>query len=136
MRAGRATVLLAVASTVLALAGAEIAVRILRPGLVAGPAAAGNPFWRHDAELGWFHRPGQKGTFSREEFTHHVSTNSMGFRDRERVPAAGPEGHFGATHLGCSEAQLLSAIVIKEIEPCPHTRAYESGRAYFPSGLP
>ena len=71
---------------------AEAGVRWLRPGFVAGDGGESNPFWSHDPELGWRHRPGQKGTFSRDEFTHPVSINSMGFRDREREPDAGGDG--------------------------------------------
>ncbi len=90
MKGLRGGLLLAALSGALAFAAAEAAVRILRPGLVAGAAVAENPFWRHDAELGWFHRPGQRGTFHREEFSHQVGINEMGFRDRERsLPGAG-----------------------------------------------
>lgn len=82
-RAAAAASLLLVSAAAAALA-AEGLVRWLRPGFVAGAAAGGNPFWRHDKLLGWFHRPGQQGLFSREEFTHRVSINSLGFRDPER----------------------------------------------------
>jgi len=88
-RAAAAAALLAISAAAAAVA-AEALVRWLRPGFVAGAASEGNPFWRHDKLLGWFHRPGEQGAFSREEFTHHVSINSLGFRDPERaLPPAG-----------------------------------------------
>jgi len=82
---------------------AEWGVRILRPGFVAGPDAAGNPFWTHDPDLGWFHTPGLRGTFSRSEFSHRVSINAMGFRDRERPTSprtGGGEGRSGEGAAG------------------------------------
>jgi lysophospholipase L1-like esterase len=69
---------------------AEGIVRWLRPGLVAGPAPVGNPFWRHDPDLGWSHTPGEKGRYARPEFDHAVSINSMGFRDIERDHPSAP----------------------------------------------
>jgi len=70
---------------------AEGLVRWLRPGLVAGPIPEGSPFWVHDRLLGWFHRPGERGTFSRGEFSHRASINFLGFRDPERA-LPGPRG--------------------------------------------
>lgn len=84
----RRNLLVLLGSLAFALLLAEAGVRLWRPGFVAGPAAESNPFWTHDPDLGWFHRPGQKGTFSRPEFTHRVSINSMGFRDVERDPSS------------------------------------------------
>lgn len=72
-------------STLLALALGEGAIRLLKPGLARGPDPIRNPFWRYDPELGWSHRPGAEGTFSRNEFSHHVRINSAGWRDRERT---------------------------------------------------
>lgn len=90
MSTHRGGLLLAAGSTLLAFVAGELSVRLLRPGLVAAPAVAENPFWRHDAGLGWFHRPGQTGAFGREEFSHQVRINGMGFRDRERdLPRSG-----------------------------------------------
>jgi len=84
--------LLLIAATAAVGLAAEAAVRWLRPGFVAGPDPSGNPFWRYDPELGWANREGEKGIFSRPEFSTHVSINAMGFRDPERSPgdAGGP----------------------------------------------
>jgi len=87
VRRGLAVALLPAAAGAVAFLAAEASVRILRPGLVMGPDPVGETFWRHDPELGWAHRPSRIGTFSRPEFSHGVSINSMGFRDREREPA-------------------------------------------------
>jgi hypothetical protein len=100
-----ATLTLTLAAAALALLLAEATVRHVRPGLVAAPALAGNPFWRHDPALGWFHLPGQTGRFFREEFTHHVTINRMGFRDVERdLEAAGDGRPIRVVVLGDSFA--------------------------------
>lgn len=39
--------------------------------------------WKHDALLGWAHRPGQIGAFETAEFVTHVRINSRGLRDGE-----------------------------------------------------
>lgn len=95
-----ATVLLAVSILASAAAG-EALVRLFRPEFVAGPDPIGNPFWRHDPELGWSHIAGAEGTFSRPEFTHHVRINGAGWRDRERALDK-PSGLFRIVVLGDS----------------------------------
>ncbi len=92
MKRGLAAAFLLLVSAGTAALVAEGIVRWLRPGLVAGPAPVGNPFWRHDPDLGWFHRPGEKGRYARPEFDHAVSINSMGFRDIERDHPSTPGG--------------------------------------------
>lgn len=90
-RASRNALLLCL-STAAALLGAEAILRLARPGLVAGPDPISNPFWRYDPGLGWAHTPRQSGTFSRDEFSHEVRINAMGFRDVERSDAAAGGG--------------------------------------------
>ena len=79
------TLLLAGTSMLVALGLCELLVRWARPAFIPQPDPIRNPFWHYDAELGWAHEPGQKGSFSRAEFTHPVSINSLGWRDRERA---------------------------------------------------
>ncbi len=78
---------LAAAATLVALGAGEVVVRLARPAYLLGPDPVSNPFWRYDPELGWAHRPGQQGEFSRAEFSHPVSINAAGWRDRERTIA-------------------------------------------------
>ncbi len=71
-------------STAASLLAAEAAARFLRPGLVLHYGLQHVPVIRHDPELGWSHIPGARGRFSTPEFSHMVSINDMGFRDRDR----------------------------------------------------
>jgi lysophospholipase L1-like esterase len=77
-----------------------VAVRWLRPQFIVGQGPVSSPFWHHDPELGFFHRPGESGTYSQPDFTHSVAINAMGFRDRERAfpaPAPGASGREGSS---------------------------------------
>lgn len=80
----RAAAALGAFALIVSVAAGEAMVRFLRPEFVAGPDPIANPFWRYDAELGWSHLPGAVGTFTRDEFSHHVRINGAGWRDRER----------------------------------------------------
>jgi lysophospholipase L1-like esterase len=97
----RAAAILLAASILVSSSAGEALVRLFRPEFVAGPDPIANPFWRHDAELGWSHIAGAEGTFSRPEFAHHVRINSAGWRDRERTLDK-PSGFFRIVVLGDS----------------------------------
>ena len=61
----------------------EVGARIIFPAW--GPTFAGDriTFCEHDDLLGWAHKPGMSGNFSREEFSVEVNINSYRLRDRE-----------------------------------------------------
>jgi lysophospholipase L1-like esterase len=70
------------AASLLALLLAEAAVRVMGwEPLYVSPERS--RFWRHDAMLGWAHRPGQSGMFATPQFRTHVRISPQGLRDRE-----------------------------------------------------
>lgn len=58
-------------------------------------------FWRYDSLLGWSMKPLSQGQFTRPEFSTHVQTNSLGFRDDE-ISKPKPKNEFRILLLGDS----------------------------------
>jgi hypothetical protein len=86
-----ARVLLAILSTLAALALAEIAARVVeRPPPPIAATSNQYEFYRFDPLLGWANAPRSSGTFAREEFSHPVAINEHGMRyravDKRRRP--------------------------------------------------
>ncbi len=82
-----------------ALIFAELLTRIVLPDL----APTSNDrvrYWVYDEQLGWKHRPSQRGRLTHPEFDIEVTINSDGMRDAELSPAAAP--HRRALVLGDS----------------------------------
>ncbi len=61
---------------------AEFAVRLILPQW-APSRAERSIFWVYDRQLGWAHRPNQRGQFSHPDFSVTVNINSRGLRDDE-----------------------------------------------------
>ena len=107
---------LALASTALALSGLELATRLagLHFPSIARPADGGTrALWVHDAELGWYHRPGTRGADSRGgPDAGRIRINSLGLRgpdpdpDRPAVLVLGDSFAFG---VGVDEPHLMSS---------------------------
>lgn len=95
------TAALFLAAVGLSFGAGEVAVRILRPAYDLPDDPIRNPLWRHDSEIGWLHEPGSEGVLEREEFSHHVRINGLGWRDRERTLEK-PPGTFRILTLGDS----------------------------------
>ena len=76
-------------SCVIALAGAELALRLWGPEVLA----MGNQyvFYRYDPVLGWDNLANARGRFSRSEFSYLVQINSIGMRDPEIAPKRSDE---------------------------------------------
>ncbi len=78
--------LLALASFMVTLGAAELALRALGP---AAPAGKGDgtlaQYMEHDAWLGWRKRPGARVIYRRSEYQVEVLINSHGLRDPERT---------------------------------------------------
>jgi hypothetical protein len=72
---------LVLVAVLLTLCAAELAARALAPHWA--PQHAERSFWRHDALLGWSHRPGQRGTLRHPDFAVQVQISEQGFRDAE-----------------------------------------------------
>jgi len=81
LRALASRLALAAAAIAATLGLAEAGARLLAPGWA--PQHAERNFWRHDALLGWAHRPGQSGTLDHPDFSVRVEISAQGLRDRE-----------------------------------------------------
>lgn len=77
-------------------------------------------FWRYDPQLGWSHRPGQKGRLTHRDFTIEIAINSQGLRDMEypiertekkRILILGDSLSWG---FGVEHRECLSEIIEKE----------------------
>ncbi|HUM00895.1 MAG TPA: GDSL-type esterase/lipase family protein [Thermoanaerobaculia bacterium] len=80
----------------------ELALRFLRPPVLAVPASDYAEFFAFDPELGWANRPGGHGRmFSRGEFDTEVRINARGLRDRD-IPYARTPGTRRVLCLGDS----------------------------------
>ena len=76
---------------VLALATAEVALRVLGPRVPAlGSLTSIATFQTYHPVYGFFHRPGAAGWIHTPEFTSFVQINSRGLREREIEPARPP----------------------------------------------
>jgi lysophospholipase L1-like esterase len=64
-------------------------------------------FYRFDPVLGWANLAANSGQFTRAEFSHPVTTNSLGMRDREMIPQR--DGMFRIAVLGDSFTWGLGA---------------------------
>jgi lysophospholipase L1-like esterase len=83
------------------------------------PSGERGLFWQYDRELGWKHRPGQRGRFQKPgAFDTAVAINSSGFRGPERSlePAAGTErlvvlGDSVTWGYGVEDAEVFTEIM-------------------------
>ena len=83
---------------VLALATAEVALRVLGPRVPAlGSLTSIATFQTYHPVYGFFHRPGAAGWIHTPEFTSFVQINSRGLREREIEPARPPGTRIGRT---------------------------------------
>jgi GDSL-like Lipase/Acylhydrolase family len=120
------SIAVAVIATLVALAAAEIGLRLFAGGLLAetGRRDTGSPyaFYRYDAALGWSNIPGARGRLTRSEFSHEVRINSHGLRGPEtsrekphgvrRVAVLGDSYTWG---VGASETELFTSLVEKRL---------------------
>ena len=92
-------------SCLIALAGIEVALRILGPDVLA----MGNQyvFYQFSPKRGWDGLPNASGRFSRSEFSHQVTNNARGMRDAPVKPKRDDE--FRVAVLGDSFTWGLGA---------------------------
>ena len=101
MRPFLATLAMLAASTLVAVAGFELLLRL---------SDYSAPVWyQPDPRLGWTLRPGVQGLFTAEGRAH-VSVNAAGFRDREH-PLDKPEGVYRIAVLGDSYSEAMQVPV-------------------------
>ena len=94
--------LLALASTAVALAGVEGAARLFRHYQKGGKEQRTRlQYTEYDPLLGWKHQPGARARYERREYTTEVVINAQGLRDRERAYER-PSGTFRVLALGDS----------------------------------
>jgi hypothetical protein len=122
------SILLALASTTLALAGLELATRLagLHYPSIARPADGGTrALWVHDSELGWYHRPGTKGEDSRGgPDAGQIRINALGLR--------GPDPELGQPSVVVLGDSFAFGVGVDE----PHLMTSELGRRLAALGQP
>ena len=75
---------LLVVSCIVALAGAEVGLRVWSP--IDPTETNVDPLIRYDPVLGWANRPRARTTFETSEFSYPVTINSQGMRNKEVEP--------------------------------------------------
>lgn len=102
LRGVAANLLLAAASTAVALGGVEGAARVARHLQKGGKEQRTRlQYTEYDPVLGWRHTPGARARYERREFTTELVVNSRGLVDRERAYER-PAGVFRVLALGDS----------------------------------
>jgi len=91
-------------------------------------------FWQYHSRLGWHHRPGQSGRFSKEQFDTRVEINQHGLRDRdypqqrvegmERVLVLGDSFTWG---FGVEQEQIFTEVIEKSRQDLEVINAGVSG---------
>ncbi len=111
LRAAAPNLLLAAASVTLALGGAEIALRLLRPETPGGKEdRATAQYVVRDPVLGWRKKPNAMATYRRREYAVEVRTNALGMRDPERARTP-PPGTLRLLALGDSFVEGYSVAL-------------------------
>jgi len=120
LRALAQNCLLALGSVALVVALAEVALRMLRPGVRRGKQdRVPSQYMSKDPVLGWRKRPNATALYQRAEYTVEVRVNSLGLRDPERTREAKP-GALRMLALGDSFVEgytvSLESTVTQQLE--------------------